>query len=479
MISNRDMSTRKKPRLKKSNEHKRMLQPLVLVAKDVPPEITVILMFNGVTFSDRMRYLDTSEKTDKILPDNLKNAVYTAQRNNVHKWYYKEMRLRYVFRIFARLWLYKRYSGKLLNTDDPGTLQTPRKEVRVFCPKSRGSYCFEATTLLRTIERDLGYSEAMFPEPRQPCNPLTNLPFHIGQYLHILQALRNLGYGSWMMESYLKCSMNLSTFRDVNTIGLKLRALQEIVRNPWDKDSIDLLGEFIEDQYYYHEIIHKNHLNILRWAVRNAATDPYIVEWRITFKNYISYKIKYGLDEYTMNESMHYIIHAMIAELFRKHSEIGRLGRLRIISLQKNKKSKATQTIVQATGQTVAEVPAQEPVQEVGIENLITSIAVIQEPETTTEVVTSETPVATTESTPPPTPALQPVSGGDTPPIEQPPTEGEIRQLISAFEYITTAHSEIMHQRIERETEVIVFTQRIARLLEDIHELYTEEQEEN
>lgn len=208
---------------------------------------------------------------------------------------FKEQQIRTTFRNFTRIWLYKRYRNRLLNTEDPATMEVPRMPIHVYSTSQKGSYVFEASTLVKSIEKDLCFAQYLFPEPMHPKNPLTNLFWKSTQRLHIIEKLRSLNIGSWIIEGYVKCNYKLRMFRDIFMVPLKVRALMDLTMNAASDDTIEFVCEFIEDMNEYYDNDDSN-LGIIKWAVRNMHSHPYIREWRKLWAKIYQYNIMYNED---------------------------------------------------------------------------------------------------------------------------------------------------------------------------------------
>jgi hypothetical protein len=247
-------------------------------------------------------------------------------------WYNKDQSLRYSFKKLVTIWRTKRYSARYLNTEDPGTLSPPIKRIDLYDTRTRGTYVFEASTLKRTMEADLGYSNWLFPEPNHPKHPLTNLVFTEGQRVKILYELRKLNKTSWILEAYQDCTWNLDDFRQQYYVKLKLTGLESIIRNPSGEELQELLEEFIEEHYDYHEINYLSHLSILRWAIKYSITDTYMLEWIQCFKKYYTLELLYGKPQVLNNPELVDPIYDTSLLLLENTSELARLGKKRLLS---------------------------------------------------------------------------------------------------------------------------------------------------
>jgi hypothetical protein len=284
-------------------------------------QLSLFSLKSEIQFMKRIR----SFKFDiKPMEDQYKLRIY---------WYNKDQKIRYCFKKLVNAWIYKRYKTRYLNTDDPGTLSPPVKQIVLFDPRTRGTYLFEASTLKRAMEAELGYSNWLFPEPKHPKNPLTNLVLTEGQRIMILYELRKLNMTSWILEAYEECCWNLDAFRQNYYVKLKFIGLEDIIRNPTGEELQELLEEFIEDHYMYHEINYSCHLSILKWAVRYSIADAYMKDWITCFRDYYKLEILHGKPQILNNPELTDPIYDKTALLFENSAELSRLGKKRLLTV--------------------------------------------------------------------------------------------------------------------------------------------------
>jgi hypothetical protein len=331
-----------------STKHKRKYpfkgpsEPMIHVGgfaplKRFPLELQLHMAFCQPSYKERqlslVAYSNEIQRMKQIRSFKLDVSPMEKDYQNRIHWYNKDESLRYCFKRVLHAWLRKRYTMRYLNTDDPGTLSPPIKGIELFDTRTRGTYVFEASTLKRAMETDLGYSNWLFPEPNHPKNPLTNLIFTEGQRVKALYELRKLNKTSWILEAYQDCCWNIDDFRQQYYIKLKLRGLEDIIRNPSGEELQELLEEFIEEHYNYHEINYISHLSILRWAVKYSITDVYMVEWIQCFRKYYTLEILYGKPQVLNNPDLLDPIYNSTLLLLENTSEIARLGKKRLLSV--------------------------------------------------------------------------------------------------------------------------------------------------
>ena len=141
--------------------------------------------------------------------------------------------------IYLRLFKLKKYLTPLIykwriaecikrvkNTEDPVTLEVPKKLVRIIDLKNKNSFIYEANTIRRAIENKILFSDYMFAEPQEPVNLLTNLPLTYGQLMSVLIQCKAQGEYSWVLdELYLKDGC-LEKFTIYNKTRINIEAIR-------------------------------------------------------------------------------------------------------------------------------------------------------------------------------------------------------------------------------------------------------------
>lgn len=257
------------------------------------------------------------------------HEILERDYNTQIEWLQREQVCRTVFRRFVQLWLQKKQSKRILNTEDPATLSEPVKKVVIYDLKSRGIFQQEASTLKKTIEKDLSQAEWMFPETREPKNPFTNLPFTHAQMCIILEQLRSHQQTSWILESQRAKLFDVKSFREAYMVPLKLRALSDLLRNSTSEEAITLFHEFIEEQYDYHQLDNITALANLVWAVKKGIENPQIQQWRDMFAKFQNYQILQGRKFILENEGLRQEVQDSTQDLFQEKQELSELARLR------------------------------------------------------------------------------------------------------------------------------------------------------
>lgn len=272
---------------------------------------------------------------------NLKKSLFRNLNTNevylsiLQKQHYFKLIIKTIvsLRRFVQHWLYKKYKSREINTEDPATLCIPLKPISIFDSKAKGIYKFEMQTIKQQLTNDLSYSDWLFPKFIRPKNPFTNLPFTEAQLISITNFLKLHGMTNWYIEAFREYKYNLKKFHEELFTPLRLRALNDLIKNTSSDQFIELLYEFILDQYDYHEYNCKSNLNIIRWAIAKKASDPYIKKWVDIFYKFMRAEILYGKEFVNDHDEIGDIYYAETKKLFDDYKEISRLGYLRLESI--------------------------------------------------------------------------------------------------------------------------------------------------
>ena len=244
---------------------------------DVPKKYEILMT---CILSENTKSLDNIET---FFPP---NSVWCSEKRNARKWleiYYKRM---WAFRTLYNHYLYYKMRGRVMNTIDPSTLCAIKKRVLIADIKQKGYYQFEAKSLQRQFDSAIGYNEWLFPEPGDLKNPLTNQKFTYGQLLEIVRQLRIFQCTSWLIEAYVSAKFQNNTMKTHFKIPLSIHGIDEIVRNPSSETALDLMKDFIYEEFVANNATVKKRKMItpLVWAVENISSNAYIQEWLNYFK---------------------------------------------------------------------------------------------------------------------------------------------------------------------------------------------------
>jgi hypothetical protein len=250
----------------------------------------------------------------------------------IEYWSFRNQFLRTTFKYLAQRWLYRRYRGRYLNTIDFVTLDEPKRVVEVYDSRAKGSYVFEAASIRRSIQDYLSFTDWLFPDPQHPKNPWTNCPFTIAQLQTIICGLYSHQLTSTFLECFKQCKWNLTEYTIRYKVPIKMEGLKHMIRDTRSEEYLELMGEFIEDEFEYHEIDFTSHLIILKWAAKQCPDDPYMAKWIAQFEQYHRVCILNGSRVLDRADDVFDRVHDATYALFLKNAEVARLGRMRLLA---------------------------------------------------------------------------------------------------------------------------------------------------
>ena len=177
----------------------------------------------------------------------------------------------------ARRWLLRRRCAPG-NELDPVTLEPPVKPVSfVDWWPARRIYTFEAESIRRDCVERLLLHDQLFPSPKPPRNPFTNLPLTLAQFLAVLAQLRAYGRSHWALESLAASGCSLPTFALHYGQALKFSALRRTFAVPDDEYKF-IMMEFIEDEHAIHGKPFS--ATLYRWALDARPGLDRIKQWK-------------------------------------------------------------------------------------------------------------------------------------------------------------------------------------------------------
>ena len=223
-------------------------------------------------------------------PQRIISAIQSYRELQINE--YKKVKTIYLkifrfIRMFKKLvytWRVNKCMRNVKNTEDPVTLDVPKKPIYVIDFKQGLSYIYEASSLRRTIEDKLLYSEYMFPESKKPINLLSNEPFTYGQLLSIMYQCRAYGEFSWVLDRFKSCDCDMHVFKLKFKQMLKIHAIESHFKSY--KDSRDSVVDYFESQAETSVFLLNKIDEFSELYVSNTRVHPYILKWIALTKRY-------------------------------------------------------------------------------------------------------------------------------------------------------------------------------------------------
>lgn len=196
---------------------------------------------------------------------------------------YKNEAMRWRFKRLARRWLGRKL--KVVNTEDLVTCEAPRTCIEIIDWRNRSRYVFEAHTLFRDIRERLLHSSNLFPIPLPPRNPYTNAPLSFGQLLACTAALARAGKSDWTLEALKSVKYEVGIFSTVFNVSLRRFALKRLFSQPAGAECVDLVFDFISDEYEYHGFLFQ-YPRAWVWTLQHNRNYPTVALWSKLCRKY-------------------------------------------------------------------------------------------------------------------------------------------------------------------------------------------------
>ncbi len=136
---------------------------------------------------------------------------------------------------------------KAVNTEDIVTMEVPLKPVHIVDWAQKTTTVFEANTLMRDITTCLLHHDGFFEEPKEPRNPLTNLPLTQSQILSVWMQITKSGIPtSSVFGQFRQARYSLQNFHLIYGTALRLHAFRDTMKNLLAYDSKECLFNFID-----------------------------------------------------------------------------------------------------------------------------------------------------------------------------------------------------------------------------------------
>jgi hypothetical protein len=196
--------------------------------------------------------------------------------------FFENIRARWSFRQLVLLWKIRRC--KKINEEDPMTMESIKQPVEVYDIYNKAIYTFEAKSLARAWKSNLLNHDGVFPEPKSPINPLTNLSLPCLQLHLALQTIRKTGHIDWVLDSFASSNYDLIAWEKKFSIPLKIESLTSIFADKSSYDRFDMLMDFAELQHDYHGLDFPK--KMFEWVFQKHQVDEYEDIWIRACKKY-------------------------------------------------------------------------------------------------------------------------------------------------------------------------------------------------
>lgn len=217
-----------------------------------------------------------------LKPDQIKKIVDAFYENIQARWQFKRIVL---------AWLSRRC--KVTNEDDPITLEKINQPIEIYSLPTKSISRYEAKSLAGVWKTNLLAHDGIFPDPKIPTNPLTNLSFNLLQIHSAIKKIRQYGQTNWILDSYSSCNYDLCKWQKKFAGPLRIETIQQVFSDRHSFDRYDMLMDFAELQHEYHDVSFNK--TMFSWIFRAREVAEYGDCWvRACKKFYIE---KYSLLE--------------------------------------------------------------------------------------------------------------------------------------------------------------------------------------
>lgn len=235
-------------------------------------------------------------------PSEVRIRDFITKANKVITLLYRNQVLRWKFKNFFNKVRCSRFIA--VNPTDPITLESFKQPIRLPSFSQRKVYTFEAESFIKHCHKKLLSNDGQIPIPQIPKNPLTNEEFTVTQLMGLFRQCRQLGQTSWVIEAFVSCKYDLSTFLLLHSKPLKLHALRTTMASVSCWEAIDVLYDFIKSEHAHHKKPFTP--TTYHWAVEKIPNHSKIQAWRKLCLKW--YETEILIDDYDSRERLFQII---------------------------------------------------------------------------------------------------------------------------------------------------------------------------
>ena len=203
----------------------------------------------------------------------------------------KNQRILNAFRCLARRWLFQHM--KQGNAEDLLTGDVPTNPIVLVDWANRTKYFFEPRTIMKDmVERLLTSTCLLFPNPKCPRNPYTNLSLTPAQFDSVIKQLRRQGHAHWALEALNSVGYNMTQFNISMYTKLRSSLLRRGFADPKNVEANEILLEYIESEYEANQVSHPSFM--FKMAMKYTPDHPHICKWRALYCRDTMLRINYG-----------------------------------------------------------------------------------------------------------------------------------------------------------------------------------------
>ncbi len=216
-----------------------------LLLKDIIPHgiIQNIIRRMPQSIHDRIMYLSKFRISDDTKIFGYK--YYEALRDEIYISFYREIKLRYIFKRLLIIWRVYKLNKKYIQTPDPITLSDPEKPVIIYNWSLKQKFILDAKSLSNSINSQLLYYENGFALPQDPKNLITNLSFSYKELISIYHQLQQAGEAKWALSSLKEFNFNKKRWELYVKSQLHLNAIRNEILKLDTYDGREMFIDFV------------------------------------------------------------------------------------------------------------------------------------------------------------------------------------------------------------------------------------------
>ena len=177
--------------------------------------------------------LPLTKRLDKLETFNIpikgasETNYYTALRDEIYAEYVRERALKNRFRQMVYYWRLRKMN-KCTSADlDPITFCPIETPIYAYDIKCKRRYQFEASTLIKSMTKNLYTSLYSIPEPKRPINVITNVPFTSYQLAGIYEQLLKTNYTITDIAMYRRTGFSIERWGLYMSPHLRIAAFRD------------------------------------------------------------------------------------------------------------------------------------------------------------------------------------------------------------------------------------------------------------
>jgi len=200
-----------------------------------------------LTLNKRLEKLDSFN----IVMKGKMNTFFDDLRDEIYTEYVRERRLKNLFRLIAYHWRVRKMNKNTSDSTDPITFCPIETPIYVYDSKRKRRFQFEATSLIKSMTKNLYSSLYSIPEPRRPINVITNIPFTLYQLTGIYDQLLRTKYAIVDIAMYRRNGFSIERWALYMEPQLRVTAFRDELYNYHSLEGQRSLLDYIFDTIEY------------------------------------------------------------------------------------------------------------------------------------------------------------------------------------------------------------------------------------